>query len=265
LGIIVAMAVTPLLVHAYSMVGMFRVYGIVSLAVAVLFFLLFQEHPPTPPSLVAGKERIAVGAGLRHIFGQRQTLMLIVLFFIGIGIFNAVTTWIEQILAPRGFSEEQAGIAGAVMILGGIIGASVLPLISDRMRKRVPFLLLATSCTIPGLIGIAFANNYALLLASSFVLGFFMMSAGPIGFQYGAELSYPAPESTSQGLLLLAGQVSGAAFIYGMYTFRSASGSMTPFMILFIILTAFNAILCTRLKESKLIQSPEGEDATIPY
>jgi hypothetical protein len=86
------------------------------------------------------------------------------------------------------------------------------------------------------------------------VLGFFTMSAGPIGFQYGAELSYPAPESTSQGLLLLVGQISGAAFIYGMHAFRSGGGSMTPFMVLFIALTAFNVLLCTRLKESELIK-----------
>ena len=28
------------------------------------------------------------------------------------------------------------------------------------------------------------------------------MSAGPLGFQYAAEVSHPAPESTSQGMLL---------------------------------------------------------------
>jgi FLVCR family feline leukemia virus subgroup C receptor-related protein len=113
---------------------------------------------------------------------------------------------------------------------------------------------LSTFFTLPGLAGLAFATSYPVLLCSSFVLGFFTMSAGPIGFQYGAELSYPAPESTSQGLLLLAGQISGAAFIYGMYAFRSDGGSMTPFMVLFIALTAINVFLCTRLTESRLLR-----------
>jgi len=254
LGIIVAMAVTPVLVHAYGIHGMFLAYGIVAMAAAVLFFLLFREQPPTPSSSADEEERLPVGVGLRHIFRQRQMWLLLALFFIGIGIFNAVTTWIEQILAPRGFSEEQAGLAGAAMILGGVIGAAILPPLSDRMRKRVPFLLLSTFLTIPGLAGLAFAHRYPVLLCSSFILGFFTMSAGPIGFQYGAELSYPAPESTSQGLLLLAGQISGAAFIGGMYAFRSEGGSMTPFMLLFIALTAINALLCTRLTESKRLR-----------
>jgi cyanate permease len=204
---------------------------------------------------VAEETRFGVAEGLRHILRQRQMLLLAVLFFIGLGIFNAVTTWIEQILAPRGFSEEQAGMAGAAMILGGILGASILPPLSDRMRKRVPFLTAAIFFTIPGLAGLAFATNYTVLLCSSFVLGFSSMSAGPIGFQYGAELSHPAPESTSQGILLLAGQISGAAFIYGMQAFRSTGGSMTPFMVLFLGLTVLNVLVCTRLRESKLISS----------
>ena len=253
-GIIVAMAATPALVHAHGIARMFLVYGVAAAVAAVLFFLFFKEEPPTPPSLACEEERFAVVKGLRHILQQKQMLLLLVLFFIGIGMFNAVTTWIEQILGPRGFSAEQAGIAGAAMIFGGILGASILPPLSDRARKRVPFLLIATLFTIPGLAGLAFATNYAVLLCSSFVLGFFTMSAGPIGFQYGAELSYPAPESTSQGLLLLVGQISGAAFIYGMHAFRSGGGSMTPFMVLFIALTAFNVLLCTRLKESELIK-----------
>ena len=253
-GIIVAMAATPVLVHAYGIARMFFVYGVAAALAAVLFFLFFKEEPPTPPSLAGEEERFSVVKGLRHILQQKQMLLLLVLFFIGLGIFNAVTTWIEQILGPRGFSAEQAGIAGAAMIFGGILGASILPPLSDRARKRVPFLLIAMLFTIPGLAGLAFAKNYAVLLCSSFVLGFFIMSSGPIGFQYGAELSYPAPESTSQGLLLLVGQISGAAFIYGMHAFRSVGGSMTPFMVLFIALTAFNALLCTRLKESELIK-----------
>lgn len=257
LGIIVAMAVTPVLVHAYGFHGMFLAYGIISMAAAVLFFLLFRDHPATLSSSTNEEVRFSVVAGLRHIFRQKQMALLLVLFFIGIGIFNAVTTWIEQILAPRGFSEEQAGMAGAAMILGGIVGAFIMPLLSDRMRKRVPFLFVSTFLTIPGLAGLAFASSYPLLLGSCFMLGFFTMSAGPIGFQYGTELCHPAPESTSQGLLLLAGQISGVAFCYGMYAFRSDGGSMTPFMLLFIALTVINTLLCTRLTESKLLREKE--------
>lgn len=56
-------------------------------------------------------------------FSLHDMRVVIFLFFIGLSMFNAVTTWIEQIVEPRGFNFEQAGIIGACMMLGGIIGA----------------------------------------------------------------------------------------------------------------------------------------------
>src|SRR5690606_28711520 len=133
------------------------------------------------------------------------------------------------------------------MMIGGIIGASILPVLSDRLGKRVPFLIATMTLSVPGLVGLTFLTNYPMLLAASFLLGFASMSAGPIGFQYGAELAHPAPESTTQGLMMVAGQISGALFIYGMHAFRGESGSMTPFMVFFVLAGVFNAALCTRL------------------
>ncbi len=255
LGIIVALGVTPYLVTAYKMEGMLMIYGFITLAGALIFLAFIREQPPTPPSLSDREERYKVFEGLRHILGQRDMRLVLVLFFIGLGIFNAVTTWIEQILAPRGINAEQAGLIGALMMIGGIIGASVLPPLSDKLRKRKPFLVAAMFFVVPGLAGLAFAANMILLLVSGFVLGFFIMSAGPIGFQYGAEVSYPAPESISQGVILLSGQISGIIFIFGMDAFRGAGGSMTPFLVLFMVLSALNVLFCMKLRESDMIQA----------
>jgi FLVCR family feline leukemia virus subgroup C receptor-related protein len=183
-------------------------------------------------------------------------LMLLLLFFIGLGMFNAVTTWIEEILAPRGFTPVQAGITTAVMLVGGVAGASILPPLSDKYRKRRNFIILTMACMLPGLVGLTFAGQYWLLLVSSFIFGFFIMSAGPIGFQYGAEISYPAPESMSQGLIIMSGQVSGILFVFGMDFFRSeGTRSMTPFMIFYIVLTLFNVMMSFKLKESGIIET----------
>ncbi|HQP29815.1 MAG TPA: MFS transporter [Deltaproteobacteria bacterium] len=258
IGIILAMVLTPQLLKGSSMHTMLMVYGAASAACALVCVALMREAPPTPPSHVTEQERFRVFEGLRHIFAQRDMRILMVIFFIGLGMFNAVTTWIEQILAPRGFGSEQAGLIGAMMMIGGIAGAICLPLLSDRLRRRKPFLLLTMIGTVPGLIGLTFLTGYGALMVSSFVLGFFVMAAGPIGFQYGAEVSYPAPESTSQGLILLSGQVSGVIFIFGMDAFRTATThSMTPFMIVFIALTCLNLVMGVMIKESPLVARVE--------
>ena len=185
---------------------------------------------------------------------MRDFVLLLVIFFVGLGVFNAVTTWIEEIVSPRGFSTVQAGNIGGLMIVGGILGALVVPLISDHYRKRTPFLVMAVTGAMLGLAGITFATSYPLLLVSAFVFGFFLLSAGPIGFQYGAEVTYPTPEGTSNGLLLLMGQISGIIFILGMDSFKSPeTGSMTTSLVVLIGLMLLSLLLCTRLKEAKTI------------
>ena len=140
------------------------------------------------------------------------------------------------------------------MIMGGLAGAVILSWLSDRYRKRIPFILLALFASCLGLIGITFATNYLLLLASSFVLGFFLLSAGPIGFQYGAEIAYPAPEGTSNGLLLMMGQISGILFIIGMDQFKSPAGSMTSSLVILTGLLFVSFLIAMRLKESELLK-----------
>jgi hypothetical protein len=83
------------------------------------------------------------------------------------------------------------------------------------------------------------------------VLGFFVMSAGPIGFQYAAEVSAPAPESTSQGLLLLSGQITGLVFVAGMTVKNNRF--LPAFMGVFVILAVFAVVGVLLLRESPMI------------
>ncbi len=263
IGIILAMALTPLMFLSMGMSKMLMIYGIVSAAGAVLFLVFMREKPPTLPGLAGSDERHTVFEGLKHIFRQRDMIILIVIFFIGLGMFNAVTTWIEQILAPRGFTIEQAGYAGAIMLVGGIAGAIVFPILSDVFRKRKLFIVITVFLTIPGLVGLTYATSFVWLMISSFALGFFFMAGGPIGYQYSAELTHPAPEATSQGLLVLAGQVSGIIFIFGMDALRSENRAMTPFMLVFVAMLVINVILSLTLRESKMIALHDKEEARV--
>jgi cyanate permease len=257
-GIIAAMAATPALADHLGMRGMLVFYGALSAGAAVAALLFIRERPATPPGDAGLEARTLVFAGLRRILHQRDMLILLALFFVGLGIFNAVTTWIEQVVAPRGFDSDQAGMIGAAMVVGGILGAAVLSVLSDRLRRRKPFLVLAVAGMAPGLVGLAFATTYPLLLASAFVFGFFLMSAYPVGFQYSAEVSYPAPEATSQGLMIMAGQVSGILFILGMDAFRDGpDASMTGSMVAFIALTAIVIVLASLLRESAMIRGAD--------
>jgi MFS family permease len=254
IGILLGMTLTPYLIIGSGISGMLYIYGIISIITAIVFLVLIKEGPPTAPCLPEQEERSLVYDGFKQTLRTKDFILLMVIFFIGLGVFNAVTTWIEDILRPRGFSATQAGITGGVMIVGGIIGALFIPILSDRYKRRTPFIIIALTGATLGLTGITFATSYWLLLISGMVLGFFLLSSGPIGFQYGAEITYPASEGTSNGMLLLMGQVSGIAFIFGMDSFKSSlTGSMTRSLVLMICLMVLSIVMSFRLKESRIL------------
>jgi MFS family permease len=255
LGPLVAMLLTPFLVLRVGISRMLLDYGIAAAVAAGIFLLIAREHPPTP----AGRdERALMLAGLKAMLRQRDFLFLLIMFFVGLGLFNGVSTWIEDIIRPRGFTISQAGMLGGLMLIGGILGAIVVPLISDKLRRRKPFLLLALIGLLPGLMGVTFSTSYAPLLASGFIFGFFLLSAGPIGFQYGAEITRPAPEGTSNSLLILMGQISGIIFIFGMDAFKSPpTEAMTVSLLALAALTVVTVILAAFLRESPIFKSAQ--------
>jgi MFS family permease len=260
MGILLGMTLTPYLIIGSGIGGMLYIYGIVSILTSVVFIVFIKEGPPTAPCLPEQEERSLVYDGFRQTLRTKDFIILMIIFFIGLGVFNAVTTWIEDILRPRGFTATQAGITGGLMIVGGIIGALFIPILSDKYKKRTPFIIIALVGATLGLTGITFATTYWLLLTSGAVLGFFLLSSGPIGFQYGAEITYPASEGTSNGMLLLMGQVSGIAFIFGMDSLKSAAtGSMTRSLVFLIALMVLSILMSLRLKESVILSKEEDK------
>ena len=257
--ILAGMIVTPVLVSKYGISGMLYMVGLSSTVIAAFFLFFIREKPPTPSSAAAEEEQVLVLEGFRQTIGSRDFRWLMLIFFIGLGVFNAVTTWIESILGPRGFTPAQAGLTGGMMIIGGILGALVIPILSDRVRRRTPFIVTALAGATLGLAGITFTHSYIVLLISSAALGFFLLSSGPIGFQYGAEITYPVSEGTSNGLLLLMGQISGIAMIFGMDYFKSSSsGSMTKPLEFLIAGMVFCVAVSFLLKESLLLKGNQS-------
>lgn len=249
IGTGIGLAATPFLLENYNLDRTQLIYGAAAALSALLFLLLIRERPATPPCPAGHDERALMFDGLKQMLRQRDFWKMIFVFFVGLGIFNGIATWIENIVRPRGFTVVQAGLLGGLLLAGGIAGAIVIPALSDRYLKRKPFILLGMICAVPGLVGITFAPSYALMILSVLVLGFFMMGLGPIGYQYAAELTYPAPEGTSNGLLVLAGQVS-VIFIYGMEALKSADGSFTASLVALAGLMVVCCVLIATLRES---------------
>ncbi len=247
-GTALGMVLTPILAETLSIPTVQLIYGGLAAFSAILFIALARETPPTPPCPPGGEVRALMLDGLRHALTVKSFWLYLFVSFIGLGIFNGITTWVENIIRPRGFTPTDAGTLGALMLVGGVLGAVVIPPFSDKQRKRQPYILLGMILAIPGLVGVAFATSSWLLFLSASAMGFFLVSANPIGMQYAAEVTQPTPEGTSNGLIQLFGQAS-VVFVYIMEALKTADGSFTPALLLAIGLLVVSAILVTQMKD----------------
>jgi MFS family permease len=260
LGIALGMAITPILADSLSIATVQLVYGLVAAVSAVAFLALARERPATPPCPPGMDERALMLDGLRHALRVKPFLVMLGVAFIVMSAFNGVTTWVEEIIHPRGFSPTDAGIMGALMLLAGIVGAVVLSALSDRQGKRIRFMVIALVATVPGMLGIAFVSSTLLLFAFAAVLGFFLVAVLPIGMQYAAEITNPTPEGTSNGLIQLCGQVS-VVYVYIMAALRTGDGSFTIALLLSAGLLAACALVVSRLKDAAPAERPTGAAA----
>ena len=248
IGTALGMVLTPVLILSLTIPTVQLLYGLLAAFSAALFLALAREKPPTPPCPPGLEVRALMLDGLKHALTVRPFWVYLFVSFIGMGVFNGITTWVENIIRPRGFTPTDAGTLGALMMVGGILGAVILPPFSDKQHKRQRYLLLGLALSLPGLAGLAYANSLWLLLISAFSLGFFLVSTSPIGMQYAAEISQPTPEGTSNGLIQLFGQAS-VVFVYVMEALKSRDGSFTPALLLAIGLMFLSILLVTQLKD----------------
>lgn len=252
-GVLIVMIATPFLIqvggeNAPDLTGMLRIYGGVAAAAMVLLLLFLRERPPRDLRYPSDEEPFRFLPGLKHILSLRDMQIVLLVFMVGLGAFNAISTCIDQICQLKGFSIDQTSMVGGILLAAGIIGGLTLPPLSDRLKRRKAFLVLAMAGIVPALIAMAVAGSYPAVLLGAFVFGFFLLGAGgPIGFQYSAEICRPAPESTSQGLILLVGQVSGILFVLGMNRI-----GVVPLLWLFVLLAVAGIGLCSRLTESEI-------------
>ena len=256
-GTALGMVLTPALIETMPIHQVQLIYGSAAAFSSVLFLILAREKPATPPCPEGLENRALMLDGLKHALKVKNFWLYLFVSFIGLGLFNGVTTWVENIIRPRGFTPGDAGTLGALMLVGGVLGAVIIPPFSDKSRKRKPFLLLGILLAIPGLIGLTFATSTWLLFASAFLMGFFLVSTNPIGMQYAAEVTYPTPEGTSNGLIQLFGQGS-VIFVSIMEFMKTSNGSFTPSLLLSIGLLLVSALLITQMKDPEMTQKKEA-------
>jgi MFS family permease len=240
----------PSLVQAYGFAGMQMIYGLASLLSAVLFLVFAKAAPPTPSSPPGEEVRALVLDGLKAILKKRDVYLLALALFLGSGIVNGVFTLIDGIALEKSFSVEQGVLLTAILLVGGIVGSIVIPGLSDTIHRRKPLLIAGILVAVPATIGLALGRSFPLEVLCFFVMGFCFTGLTPLAYQYGAEITHPAPEGTSNGIFALVVQASGFLILLMDGLKSSFKGSYAPSLVGLALLITVSGILLLLVKES---------------
>ncbi|MHA1777659.1 MAG: MFS transporter [Promethearchaeota archaeon] len=208
-------------------------YGIFAFIGMILYLIFIKDKPEFPPNAYADKSKILVTTGYKEMFKVKDFIFLLLILFIGLGSFNAITTVIDLIFDPS----FDSGIISGFMIIGGILGAIILAAISDAKHKRKMFLIMALVICTPINIAMILIPNFWVVNILALIYGFFLVAALPVGLTYGAEITFPAPEESSNGLLMMLGQIGGIILLtvpsnYLMYVVAGLFVMATVFTVL---------------------------------
>jgi MFS family permease len=240
----------PGLVAAVGFAGMQIIYGIATAVTVALFLLFARAEPPTPASPPGEQSRALVFDGIKQILKKRDVYLLSLALFLGSGIVNGVFTLIDGLGKEKSFSVVQGVLLTTILLLGGIVGSVVIPGISDSLRRRKLLLLIGLFCAVPATLGLALGKDFTFEIIIFFIMGFCITGLTPLAYQYGAEITHPAPEGTSNGIFALVVQASGFLILLMDGLKNAFNGSYMPSIVGLALLLALSGLLLLFIKES---------------
>ncbi|MBN1516105.1 MFS transporter [Candidatus Sumerlaeota bacterium] len=212
------------------------------LLASLLLYLNFKNIP------VQRQASAARPAGLgQTLIKMRKTFIGLtgILIFMG-GLKGAMVVFLPVYLTEKGSSLALAGISLSVLQAGGVVGALAAGTLSDRLGRK--FVLLATTLAAPVVTWIFLLNPAFLTAPILFILGFFLLSNGPVMLAIIQESDTERPAYVN-GVYMMINFLAGS----GMTVLAGASNDWlgldkTCWLATFLF---FGAILCLPLLPGK--------------
>lgn len=192
--------------------------------IACLPSFFTPSAPPTPPSASAASHTHPNTANtastllpsLQTLLTTPANLLIIAPFWAYVALFNSSSSLLNQILYPYAYTEAEAGIAGALLILVGLVSAAL----SSPLIDRYKFFLAYFKTTVP-LIALSYlvfiwapeSRTLVFPYVVLSVLGAASFGLVPVALELLVEISYPLPPEVGSTVCWTGGQFFGGLFI----------------------------------------------------
>ncbi len=174
--------------------------------VAAAWTLLALRTPPAYPA----DPSVAVSLGwLRR---DRFIWVLGGLLFVGMGIFNALATWLDAIMSHFGHGAA-SGYEFAILTVAGILGAAMLPQAAAKRDRRRTMLQVTVAVTAVVFAVIALWHGVVVTGVALAVEGVVLLAALPVALDWSELHTGPERAGSAVGFLLLAGNLGGVVLL----------------------------------------------------
>ncbi len=251
IGMALGMGLTPVLNESLGFRNTMIVFAAISIVLTVLFYVLGKENNLVKSKAVA----MSAMSEIKLLLTNKNLVVLLIVCFFALGVFNGLTTWLEPILKPNNVNAEEAGLIGAFMIVGGIVGSIIIPTLSDKLKVRKPFLALCCLAAMITIYPLCTMSSLNILYLLGGVLGFFFLPGYALLLSMCEEMAGIEKAGAATGLLMMAGNAGAVVVIALMPIIIGENALWTNAIYLMLALISIALIFIIGFLKESFIKS----------
>ncbi len=157
------------------------------------------------------------------------------------GIYTSLGAVVASVTAPFGYTAIDNSIFGATFIFFGVVGSFFFGIMLDKTAKykRILNIITFLACLF---IALAFwtlqSRIVALFSINLAFIGFFVIPIIPCSYAFAVELTYPVPESMSNGMMIMVSQIYGTCLGALSSYISGINGTQGPLIAVGVFLTS---------------------------
>lgn len=177
--------------------------GLTVLAALLTLLGILKVGPYAAEATASAGERGFVGP-LREVFRQPVLRTLALLVALGFGVFSTIMTLSETLLTPQGVPVRAAAAMSVLMIISGLIGTVIFPLIANKRHMHASWFIGAYALTGLGLLILAIHVSVPIGLLAFTVIGLALIPTLPMELHLSALFAKDF-QSTANSVIWLSG------------------------------------------------------------